>query len=85
MTAALEERQSVLAKPSAIVDGLDVTLPGTPFAMGHRHPISQTIEEFKSIMVRLGFDRWMGPRSRTSSTISKPSTSRSITRPRPAR
>ena len=61
VTAVLEERQSVLAKPAAVVDGLDVTLPGTPFRPGHRHPISQTIEEFKSIMVRLGFDAVDGP------------------------
>ena len=61
VTAALEERQSGLAKPATVVDGLDVTLPGTPFRPGHRHPISQTIEEFKSIMVRLGFDAVDGP------------------------
>ncbi len=61
VTAVLEERQSVLAKPVAAVDGLDVTLPGTLYRPGHRHPISQTIEEFKSIMVRLGFDAVDGP------------------------
>jgi phenylalanyl-tRNA synthetase alpha chain len=61
VTAALGERQSGLAQPAAVVDGLDVTLPGTPFRPGHRHPISQTIEEFKSIMVRLGFDAVDGP------------------------
>ena len=61
VTAALEARQAELAQPTKVVDGLDVTLPGTPFRMGHRHPISQTIEEFKSIMVRLGFDPVDGP------------------------
>ena len=61
VTAALEARQAELAQPTKVVDGLDVTLPGTPFRMGHRHPISQTIEEFKSIMVRLGFDAVDGP------------------------
>ena len=64
VTATLEERKAGLTQPSAVVDGLDVTLPGTAFHPGHRHPISQTIEEFKSIMVRLGFEavdglRWV--------------------------
>lgn len=58
----LEERISGLKAPtSAPVDGIDVTLPGTPFRYGHRHPISQTIDEFKAIMSRLGFDPVDGP------------------------
>lgn len=61
VTTTLEERKAALTQPPEVADGLDVTLPGTCFRTGHRHPISQTIEEFKSIMVRLGFDPVDGP------------------------
>jgi phenylalanyl-tRNA synthetase alpha chain len=61
VTAALEERKRSLARPTVKVGGLDVTLPGVPFPMGHRHPLSQTILEFKDIMGRFGFTVADGP------------------------
>ena len=39
----------------------DPTLPGQPFQLGHLHPITQTIEELKDIMGRLGFSVADGP------------------------
>ncbi len=39
----------------------DATLPGTPFRLGKAHPITQTIEELKDIMGRLGFTAVEGP------------------------
>lgn len=39
----------------------DRTVPGTPVALGHVHPITQTIEEMKDIMGRLGFSVAEGP------------------------
>ncbi|HEY1785203.1 MAG TPA: phenylalanine--tRNA ligase subunit alpha [Pirellulales bacterium] len=39
----------------------DVSLPGTPLRLGHLHPITQTIEELKDIMGRLGFSVADGP------------------------
>lgn len=39
----------------------DPTVPGTPWRMGHLHPITQTIEELKDIMGRLGFQLADGP------------------------
>ena len=39
----------------------DVTLPGRAFRLGHMHPITQTIEELKDIMGRLGFSVADGP------------------------
>jgi phenylalanyl-tRNA synthetase alpha chain len=39
----------------------DPTLPGTPIRIGRLHPISQTIEELKDIMGRLGFTPVEGP------------------------
>ncbi len=39
----------------------DPTLPGTPIRPGRLHPITQTIEELKDIMGRLGFSVAEGP------------------------
>jgi phenylalanyl-tRNA synthetase alpha chain len=40
---------------------IDVTLPGKPLRVGHVHPITQTIDELKDIMGRLGFTVAVGP------------------------
>ncbi|MFI4874172.1 MAG: phenylalanine--tRNA ligase subunit alpha [Blastopirellula sp. JB062] len=42
-------------------EAFDVSLPGTSLAVGHVHPITQTIEELKDIMGRLGFSAVEGP------------------------
>jgi phenylalanyl-tRNA synthetase alpha chain len=39
----------------------DPTLPGEPLRLGRLHPITQTIEELKDIMCRLGFSPADGP------------------------
>lgn len=39
----------------------DPTVPGTPLRLGRLHPITQTIEEMKEIMGRLGFSVAEGP------------------------
>jgi phenylalanyl-tRNA synthetase alpha chain len=39
----------------------DPTLPGVPLRLGRLHPITQTIEELKGIMGRLGFSVAEGP------------------------
>lgn len=52
---------------SATTDGdratqrLDMTLPGKPWPMGRLHPLTQTMEELKDIMGRLGFSVADGP------------------------
>lgn len=61
VTAELEQRQRVLSRPAVHVSGLDVTLPGVPLTLGHRHPLMQTMEEFKDIMGRFGFTVVTGP------------------------
>ena len=57
---ALEVRQQADVE---IVRGeeFDPTLPGRPLRLGHRHPITQTIDELKDIMGRLGFSVAEGP------------------------
>ncbi|MBS0261197.1 MAG: phenylalanine--tRNA ligase subunit alpha [Planctomycetes bacterium] len=61
VTAALDERKRTLSRPAVAAGGLDVTLPGTPFEVGRRHPLMQTIDEFKDIMGRFGFTAADGP------------------------
>jgi len=39
----------------------DLTLPGTKPVLGHLHPLTQTIEELKDLMGRLGFTVAVGP------------------------
>jgi len=43
------------------VEAIDVTLPGKRPRLGHIHPITQTIDELKDIMGRLGFSAVEGP------------------------
>jgi phenylalanyl-tRNA synthetase alpha chain len=61
VTAAWEERRRTLARPVVAAGGLDVTLPGVALPLGRRHPLSQTILEFKEIMGRFGFTVADGP------------------------
>lgn len=64
LEAALAEAQSRFAGGAAAVSAgppLDPTLPGPKPALGHLHPITQTIEELKDIMGRLGFSVADGP------------------------
>ncbi len=62
LTALLEAAQARLgcgdAEPG---ETIDVTLPGTPLALGHLHPITQTIRQVQEIMGQLGFESVDGP------------------------
>lgn len=42
-------------------EAFDVSVPGRPIKLGHRHPITQTIDRMKEIMGRLGFEAVEGP------------------------
>lgn len=62
--AAFDEAKSRLAggEGAATRDPMiDPSLPGDPFRVGCLHPITQTIEELKDIMGRLGFTPALGP------------------------
>ncbi|OHB65969.1 MAG: phenylalanine--tRNA ligase subunit alpha, partial [Planctomycetes bacterium RBG_13_63_9] len=48
-------------RPSAKAAVFDPTVPGTRPRLGHLHPITQTAEELKDIMGRLGFTVAEGP------------------------
>ncbi len=54
--AALEARQTVVAKPKIAATAIDLTLPGTLPELGRLHPLTQTVREFQQIMARFGFE-----------------------------
>ena len=58
---ALEQRRQTLSRPETALTGLDITLPGTTLPLGRKHPLTQTIEEFKDLMGRFGFSVAEGP------------------------
>jgi phenylalanyl-tRNA synthetase alpha chain len=59
------EKEAVLKeaglKAAGQKEAIDITLPGRPPAVGHRHLISETIEEICDIFVSLGFTVREGP------------------------
>jgi phenylalanyl-tRNA synthetase alpha chain len=62
--AAFDAAQARLARgPAAKTTApqCDPTLPGKPLRIGRLHPITQTVEELKDIMGRLGFSVADGP------------------------
>ena len=61
VTAALEVRQQELAKPKASLTAIDITLPGESIKLGRRHPLTQTMDEFRDIIGRMGFTVAYGP------------------------
>ena len=62
LEAALAAAQERLAGgASQATEPFDITLPGRRPLLGHLHPLTQTIEELKEIMGRLGFTVAEGP------------------------
>ncbi|HEV2970030.1 MAG TPA: phenylalanine--tRNA ligase subunit alpha [Pirellulales bacterium] len=63
LEAALSTAQARLSTTAAVggATPFDPTLPGIRPTLGHLHPITQTIEELKEIMGRLGFTVADGP------------------------
>jgi len=63
LDAALQAAQDRVAQVAAAPTGpaLDPTLPGKKPRLGHLHPLTQTIEDLKEIMGRLGFSVAKGP------------------------
>lgn len=59
--AMFDEKESRLRKPEAVRGALDLTLAGRRGYSGSRHPLMQTLDEVKSIFVRMGFAIADGP------------------------
>jgi len=56
-----DERNAELTKKPAPPAEIDLTLPGRRTFQGSRHPLMQTLDEMKSIFVRMGFGVADGP------------------------
>ena len=63
VTAALESRKAALEslRDAAALAGVDVTLPGSPVAVGSLHPITQLQDRAIQIFRRMGFVLADGP------------------------
>lgn len=61
VTADFDSRKRSLTRPKRAAGGLDLTLPGAGNTLGRRHPLTQTILEFKDLMGRFGFTVVDGP------------------------
>ena len=59
--AAFEAAKARVERPTALVDSIDVTLPGTLPKLGHRHPLTQTADELIDLFGRFGFAVARGP------------------------
>ncbi len=61
----LEERRKALLavekEAKLKSETLDVTMPGTPVKMGHKHPLSIVLDEVKDIFLGMGFTIEDGP------------------------
>jgi phenylalanyl-tRNA synthetase alpha chain len=57
----LDERIAAAASSRPPKDAVDVTLPGRPPPLGHRHPLSILRERIESIFTRMGFLVIEGP------------------------
>jgi phenylalanyl-tRNA synthetase alpha chain len=63
--AALAKKEEEKAKKELenrlLSEKIDVTVPGTPFTAGHRHPLAQTEELLRDIFIGMGFSIAEGP------------------------
>ncbi|NMA19577.1 MAG: phenylalanine--tRNA ligase subunit alpha [Lentisphaerae bacterium] len=65
MQQAFEEKAAFLQKASAVQSALDVTLPGRKRPLGHKHPITQVMDDAVAIFRRMGFIVADGPEVET--------------------
>ncbi|HEY1086910.1 MAG TPA: phenylalanine--tRNA ligase subunit alpha [Archangium sp.] len=61
ITAAITRVQELALEAELKGAKIDVTLPGRGRTLGHRHPVSQTLEDICSTFARLGFVVEQGP------------------------
>jgi phenylalanyl-tRNA synthetase alpha chain len=61
----LDERRVALRRAEQAerfeAERVDVTLPGTPFPAGMRHPLLQSVRQILEILSRMGYDVYEGP------------------------
>ena len=59
--AALSARRDAIEARRAPAGAVDVTLPGRPVTLGHRHPLTTLREQIETIFSDLGFEILTGP------------------------
>ena len=61
----IERRRSALNEAllerKLLQETVDVTLPGTPAALGHKHPMYNVLDQIKDIFIGMGFEIVDGP------------------------
>jgi len=63
--AAFDARERELKRATAIVSGVDLTMPGRPAWRGGLHLVTQVVDEICEIFHELGFTRAVGPEIET--------------------
>jgi len=61
LSSADEKFRSLEKKARLAVEAVDVTMPGTPIARGHKHPLSIVLDEVTEIFLGMGFAVASGP------------------------
>ena len=63
--AKLEERKAAVhaaaLEAKLASESIDVTIPGTPVAVGHQHPMNQVLQQIKDMFVGMGYQIVEGP------------------------
>ena len=62
---AIESQSAILAEKALEAkleaETVDVTIPGKKVEIGHKHPMSTALDEFKEIFINMGFEIMDGP------------------------
>lgn len=65
LTEIIEQRISEIKREDMDRDiaagSIDITLPGAPFTLGKKHPLTRVMDEVKNIFLQLGFSVASGP------------------------
>jgi len=59
--AKKEELKAKAQDAKLLTETLDVTLPGEPVHIGHKHPLTSVLDEVKEIFLGMGYDIRQGP------------------------
>jgi len=59
--ARLAERRAAIEAARPAAGAVDVTLPGRPVIIGHRHPMTIVREQVEAILLRMGYEIVDGP------------------------
>lgn len=69
----LESRKSALEEKLLNIrlenESLDITIPGTPVPVGHKHPMTTVLDEAKDIFIGMGFKIAEGPEIELSENV----------------